>query len=137
MPSNIKPKLDYSDYLGTPDDGNRYEIPQGELYVSPLPTPVHQRVSKRLARQLEAYFEERSLGEVFSAPIALILTSGDIAGPDLLVVTDASQITERGIEGPRTTGWSIPRHVASSARRWTPAPIASSCAEFAPRADQA
>jgi len=100
MRSSLKAKLDYSDYLAAPDDGNRYEILQGELYVSPPPTPVHQRVSKRLQRQLEAYFEARALGEVFDAPIGLILTTHDIAEPDLLVVTDAAQITERGIEGP-------------------------------------
>jgi Uma2 family endonuclease len=100
MRSSLKPKLDYSDYLLTPDDGNRYEILLGELLVSPPPSPTHQRVSKRLERQLETHFEGRSLGEVFNAPIGLILTTHDIAEPDLLVVTEPTQVSERGIEGP-------------------------------------
>lgn len=100
MAPELKRELDYSDYEATPDDGNRYEILRGDLYVTPAPTPYHQRASKRLQRQLESYFEERSLGEVFNAPIGLILTERDIAQPDLLVVADAGQISRRGIEGP-------------------------------------
>ena len=100
MRSSIKPKLDYSDYLLAPDDRNRYEILLGELLVSPPPTTTHQRISKRLQRQLENYFEVRSQGEVFDAPVALILTNHDILEPDLLVVADPALVAERGIEGP-------------------------------------
>jgi Uma2 family endonuclease len=98
--TGLKAKLDYSDLLAAPDDGNRYEILQGELYVSPPPTPRHQRISRRLQRQLEDHFQERSLGEVFDAPVGLILTDHDIAEPDLLVVADPAQVSDRAIEGP-------------------------------------
>jgi Uma2 family endonuclease len=57
-------------------------------------------VSKRLERRLEAYFESRGLGEVFNAPIDVILTPQDVVQPDLVVVTDAAQVSQRGIEGP-------------------------------------
>ena len=100
MRSELKQKLDYSDYSAIPPDGNRYEILSGELYVTPAPSPLHQRISKRLQRQLEDYFERRDLAEVFNAPIDLILTARDVVQPDLLVVADARQISERGIEGP-------------------------------------
>lgn len=82
-----------------PPDGKRYEILEGELYVTPAPSPLHQRASKRLQRQLEAYFEGRSLGEVFNAPIDVILTPHDVFQPGLVVVTESSQISQRGIEG--------------------------------------
>jgi Uma2 family endonuclease len=95
----LKAKLDYDDYAGIPPDRNRYEILDGELYVTPAPTPLHQRASKRLQRQLEDYFEARGLGEVFNAPIDLIVTQHDIAQPDLVVVTDPPQVSARGIEG--------------------------------------
>jgi Uma2 family endonuclease len=65
----LKQILDYCDLAHTPDDGNRYEILEGNLLVTPAPAPLHQRTSKRLQRQLEAYFETRSMGEVFNAPI--------------------------------------------------------------------
>jgi Uma2 family endonuclease len=99
MGSELKRKLDYSDYLATPDDGRCYEILGGDLFVTPAPNPFHQRVSKRLQQQLMAYFERRSLGEVFNAPIDLILSLNDVAQPDLLVVADAGQVSRRGIEG--------------------------------------
>ncbi len=100
MRSELKRKLDYSDLLVSPDDGKRYELVRGDLYVTPSPSPVHQRISKRLQRQLEAYFEDRSIGEVFDAPIDLILTKQDVFVPDLLVVADPSHVTKRGIESP-------------------------------------
>ena len=92
-------KLDYSDYVATPDDGKRYEIVDGDLCVTPSPSPVHQRISGRLQLQLERYFHERSLGEVFDAPVDLILANHDIVVPDLLVVSDPKLISRRGIEG--------------------------------------
>jgi Uma2 family endonuclease len=98
--AELKRKLDYSDLQVTPDDGTRYELVRGEILVTPSPSPVHQRISKRLQRQLEAYFETRSLGEVFDAPIDLILTERDVFVPDLVVVCDPSHISKRGIEGP-------------------------------------
>jgi len=100
MASELKRKLDYSDLLVTPNDGKRYELVRGDLFVNPSPSPVHQRISRRLQRQLEDYFHERSIGEVFNAPIDLILTMQDVFVPDLLVVADPSHITKRGIESP-------------------------------------
>jgi len=99
MITGLKQKLDYDDYARIPPDRNRYEILEGELYVTPAPSPLHQRVSKRLQRQLEAYFEVRGLGEVFNAPIDLILTPHDVVQPDLVVVTDPNRVSKRGIEG--------------------------------------
>jgi Uma2 family endonuclease len=97
MGRGLKRVLDYSDYLSAPDDGNRYEIIGGELYVTPTPTAWHQRVSRRLQRQLEDYFHARGLGEVFDAPVTLLLTNNDIVEPDLLVIADAGQINQRGV----------------------------------------
>ena len=98
MGSGLERKLDYSDYVAIPDDGRRHEIVRGVLYVTPSPSPQHQRLSKRLEVQLMAYFEERSLGEVFNAPLDVILTESDIVQPDLLVVADPDQVSGRGIE---------------------------------------
>jgi Uma2 family endonuclease len=100
MATDLTRKLDYDDYARLPDDGNRYEILDGELCVTPAPSPLHQRVSKRLQRALEAYFETRGLGEVFNAPIDMILGPHDVAQPDLLVVADPGQVSARAIEGP-------------------------------------
>jgi Uma2 family endonuclease len=102
MIRGLKQRLDYTDYAQIPPDGKRWELLAGDPYATPAPSPVHQRVSKRLQRQLEAYFEARGLGEVFNAPIDVILTPHDVVQPDLVVVTDRTQISARGIEGPPT-----------------------------------
>jgi len=96
--SELKRKLDYSDLQVTPDDGRRYELVRGDLLVTPSPGPRHQRIARELFVQLMAYFHERALGEVFFAPLDLILTGHDVFVPDLVVVGDPGSVSERGIE---------------------------------------
>jgi len=100
MGFELERKLDYSDLQVTPGDGKRYELIEGELHVTPSPNPAHQRISMRLQRQLVAYFDDRALGEVFYAPVDVILTARDVFVPDLLVVANPAHISRRGIEGP-------------------------------------
>src|SRR5262245_50439019 len=93
-------KLTYDDLARLPDDdGLTRELLDGELFVTPAPGTVHQRVSKRLQRQLEAHFERRRLGEVFNAPLDVILGRHDVPQPDIVVVTRAGLITDRAVEG--------------------------------------
>jgi Uma2 family endonuclease len=100
MHPELKRKLEYSDLQVSPDDGRRFELVEGDLLVTPSPSPMHQRVSRRLQRQLEAFFHDHSIGEVFNAPVDVILTRHDVFVPDLLVVADPAHVTSRGIEGP-------------------------------------
>jgi Uma2 family endonuclease len=99
MQRALNSKLTYDDYAAIPSNGRIYEIVDGEVYVTPAPSPFHQRASKRLQRQLEAFFEAPGHAEVFNAPIDLILTNHDVTQPDLVVV-EAAAITRRGIEAP-------------------------------------
>ncbi len=100
MAPELEPKLNYSDLQVTADDGRRYELVRGELLVTPSPTPLHQRILKRLHLVMVGYFESRSIGEVFFAPVDLILTNQDVFVPDLLVVADPGHVSRRGIEAP-------------------------------------
>ena len=93
-------KLDYDDYAAAPDDGQRYEIIGGELFVTPAPGTLHQRVLVRLLQQLMSFYHEGGRGEVFIAPVDLILSPHDILQPDIVVVTSTEDITKRGIERP-------------------------------------
>lgn len=95
----IKNKLDYDDYAQLPPDRNRMELLDGELLVTPAPSPLHQRASRRLQRVLEDWFEPRAGIEVFNAPVDVILSSSDVLQPDLVVVADPTQVSQRGIEG--------------------------------------
>ncbi len=102
MAIGVKQILDYDDYAAIPPDGKRWELLEGDVHVTPAPSPRHQWSSKKLQRQLEDYFEGRGLGRVFDAPIDVILTPHDVVQPDLVVVTNLEQISARGIEGPPT-----------------------------------
>ena len=92
-------RVTYEDYCHFPDDGKRYEVLEGEVYMTPAPAPRHQFTSKRLQRILERHFEGRLGCLVFNAPIDVILAADDVVQPDLVVVSDGPQISARGIEG--------------------------------------
>ena len=98
MNIGLKTRLDYGDYCAIPPDGKRYELLDGEVYVSPAPSPAHQRMVLRLGRILQDFFGGSA--EVFISPIDLILTPHDVVQPDIVVVADPVQVSERGIEGP-------------------------------------
>ena len=62
--SGTAPEWTYSEYARLPDDGNRYEVIDGELCVTPSPGPPHQRVAAKLFMILYRYVEEYVLGEM-------------------------------------------------------------------------
>ena len=44
----VQPTLTYPELRLMPDDGKRYELIDGEVFVSPSPSEKHQRASGRL-----------------------------------------------------------------------------------------
>lgn len=66
MPVDIR--LTYEDYCLLPNDGKRYEIIDGELFVTPSPNFQHQIAVTRLTRYLAAHVEDNKLGLAFVAP---------------------------------------------------------------------
>jgi Uma2 family endonuclease len=69
----------YEDYQRLPDDGCRYEIIGGVLYVTPAPGFNHQYTAGEIFVALRMYVRERQLGVVISAPFEVHLP--DIARP--------------------------------------------------------
>jgi Uma2 family endonuclease len=98
MDFGLKTRLDYDDYCAIPTDGKRYELVDGEVHVNPAPSPSHQRIVLRLAQALEEQLGPPT--EVFIAPVDVILSLHDVVQPDLVVVENPIQVSERGIEGP-------------------------------------
>ena len=102
LPSRVEGKrYTYQDFLELPDDGKRYEIIDGELYVSPAPTTKHQRSTTRLTTTLDVHTRSRRLGEVFAAPFDVVLANDAIVEPDIVYVSRGrrSIITEPNIQG--------------------------------------
>lgn len=71
-----------------PDDGNRYEIIDGELYMSTQPHFYHQFVCSKFVHQLETWNEEAVLGEVAIAP-GLIFAEDDDVAPDIVWISNS------------------------------------------------
>ena len=66
--------------------GERWELVDGEVLVTPSPHWMHQRVLARLFQDLHEYVRAAALGEAFFSPLDVRLQPGLVLQPDLLVV---------------------------------------------------
>lgn len=81
--------------LALPSDGNRYELIDGQLLVSPAARPLHQIACYLLATRLDPYVQEHRLGLLLPLPADLEPEPGQLTQPDLFVLPP----------GPRFARW--------------------------------
>jgi len=74
------------DLASMPDDGNRYEIIDGQLFVTPAPTTRHQRMVGELFAVLHDYLRREPIGVALFAPLDVVYSDRRIVQPDVLVV---------------------------------------------------
>lgn len=79
----VKPRVSFADLQRMPDDGNRYELYDGELCVVPSPLLRHQIVSQRLLLGLVEYATSHG-GQVVQPPMDLVLSDYDVVQPDMM-----------------------------------------------------
>ncbi len=93
-------RLTYSDYLLLPED-RRYQLFDGDLFMTPAPTTSHQRISRNIEFLLHMHVSERGLGEILDAPCDVVLSQVDVVQPDILFVSRerASIVREAGLFG--------------------------------------
>ena len=84
-----------------PDDGNRYELIEGVLYMTTAPSAFHQWIIGSLIEQLGVPAKQRGLGIWFTAPIGLIFSRRSAVQPDFLFIASANIgiIRDRRIRG--------------------------------------
>lgn len=82
-------RLTYADYERIPADGLRHEILCGNELVTPAPTPDHQSLVVKLTTRIASHAATRGLGQVFVAPIDVLLSEHDLVQPDVLFVARA------------------------------------------------
>jgi len=96
----------YADYLQWTFE-DRLEIIKGKIFkMSPAPSPVHQRISMEISRELSNYLKGKSC-EVFSAPFDVRLPHRGkknreittVVQPDLCVICDPTKVDRRGCLG--------------------------------------
>ena len=64
-----------SDLATMPDDGQRYEVIDGELFVTPAPALRHQDAIMRLVLLLAPYVEVQAIGHPVFAPADVTFSS--------------------------------------------------------------
>ena len=72
--------------LALPDDGNRYELFDGELLVTPAPAGLHQFALTLLWKLLDPYVTRERVGWVMVSPADLSLGGEQLSQPDLFVM---------------------------------------------------
>lgn len=73
--------------LAFPSDGNRYELVDGELLVTPAPGPVHQHVVSRLQTYVSAYLDKHAAElEAIVSPADITWGQDRLVQPDLFVI---------------------------------------------------
>lgn len=99
MITGATPEWTYSEYARLPDDGNRYEVIDGVVCMTPAPGPPHQRVAAALFVTLHEYVTRHGIGEMLW-DVDLLFVSGQYLRPDMLYVPAAAAggVTDRGME---------------------------------------
>src|SRR4051812_4701692 len=86
MPMAPEVKAWNVDDLATmPDDGQRYEVIDGELFVTPAPSLRHQDAIGALHLRLAPYVARERIGHVVFAPADVTFSSRRGVQPDLFV----------------------------------------------------
>jgi Uma2 family endonuclease len=84
-----------------PDDGNRYEVIDGVLYMATAPSNFHQWIIRQTVRQLFRQIDEPDVGVTLWSPIGLFMPGCDPVQPDIVVIrsSDLDIMHDRRIYG--------------------------------------
>lgn len=89
------------DYMAMPEGPPYHQLIEGELYMSPSPNWRHQKISNRIEFAIQLYLQNNAIGELFHAPLDVILTETNVYQPDVLFFKNSRKgiLGERFIEG--------------------------------------
>jgi Uma2 family endonuclease len=105
------PRYTIDDLDSLPDDGNRYELLDGVLLVTPAPLPMHELVVQRLQYELVTYLGRRA--RVFSRGAVQIRPRNSLE-PDILVLPESAPWRKAWAD---ITGWWLAVEVSGSGSR--------------------
>ena len=85
---NTAVKFTYEEYRTLPENGRQYQVIDGDLIMSPAPKTWHQKVLLRILFALMDFLRSRRCGEVFCAPLDLILSEENVVQPDIVYISN-------------------------------------------------
>jgi Uma2 family endonuclease len=80
--------LTVADLESLPDDGNRYEIVDGELFVSTSPSFLHQTILTQLLYAILNYLQRSPTGHIVPG-VGVIFDDHNAVIPDLVYISNA------------------------------------------------
>jgi Uma2 family endonuclease len=84
----VQPRVSYGDLERAPEDGLRYELYDGEVFVVPAPLPRHQVVQLLIAEMLRRFASEHG-GFAVASPIDIVFSDYDVLQPDVVFFSAA------------------------------------------------
>lgn len=84
----LKPRVGYTDLCQYPEDGRRYELYDGEVFVVPAPRPIHQIVADNLCGLLRLYAAAHG-GLAITSPLDIVFSEYVVLQPDVVFFTAA------------------------------------------------
>ncbi len=87
MAAKIEPLLTIADIESMPEDGNHYELIEGELFVSCAPSLSHQAIVRRLIVAIQKYLERHPIGEIWPGP-GVIFSNFSGVIPDVVFISN-------------------------------------------------
>lgn len=100
----VVPRYTIWDLESFPDDGNRYELLDGILHVSPGPAPMHEVVVGRFLHALNQHLMPQ---------VAMVFPRGTVqVAPNNHLEPDVLVVPAKGLDGSirRGTRWTAVRH---------------------------
>ncbi len=97
----VKEKIhNIKDYKLLPE-GSPYQLIEGELIMTPAPSPFHQIISGNLFEKIRMFAKERNAGIVLYSPIDIYLDDENAYQPDIVFISKGKQeiIKDDGIHG--------------------------------------
>ncbi|MCU1265981.1 MAG: hypothetical protein JWM21_2299 [Acidobacteria bacterium] len=88
MAARIEPLMTVEDLEAMPEDGNRYEVIEGELFVSRAPGLPHQLLSGNIYYNFRKYLDDHPIGLIIATP-GLVFDQFSGVIPDLVFFTHA------------------------------------------------
>ena len=76
----------YKEYAALPDDGVRYEIVNGVLFMTPSPSGKHQDAVGEIFAYLREHVKQAGIGKVRVAPCDVELAANVVVQPDVFIV---------------------------------------------------
>jgi Uma2 family endonuclease len=97
MVAKVYPKLTIYDLDALPDDDNRYELIEGELFVSRAPLLNHQAITANVIFAVKTYLKKDPLGKIYPTP-GVIFSDFDGVIPDVIYISHErlDELSEKG-----------------------------------------